>query len=183
MITLALPKAPYWLDLPYEVRLKVIPLSTPLYEAARHKSSRLVANLLKDHAQIMLAGGSVEGLPDLDDEDATAGLAQFLFVQALAELSIKAWEGVLGPKGKPAILTPEAIGHLMRFHQISDAFLLAYTKPYMELVTEGNGLRPAQNGTSAAGRPIARRAGNKTSPVQKGKKEQAGPSAPTLKTH
>ena len=165
MIRLSLPKDPYWLDLPHGVRVFVRPLTTAIHEAARAKGARLAGDLVSEHAEIVMAGGSVEGLPDLEDRDAMAGLSQFLFVQALAVAAIIRWEGVLDEDGEPADVTDKAVCGLMRFHRMAEGFVLAYTRPHAEAVAEGNASRPSPNGTSAAGRTIAEGVASKDSPV------------------
>lgn len=168
MIKLSLPKNPYWIDLPHGVRLYVRPLTMAVYEAARAKGSRLVADILQDHAEITMAGGTVEGLPDLNDEDARAGLSQFLFAQALAAAAIIRWEGVLSEDGDPMEVTEQSVADLMRYHDMAEGFLVKYTRSHAEAVSEGNASRPSPNGTTAAGRNIAEGAGSKDSPAPAG---------------
>lgn len=165
MIRLSLPKDPYWLDLPHGVRVLVRPLTTAIYEAARAKGARLAGDVVSEHAEIVMAGGAVEGLPDLEDEDAMAGLSQFLFVQALAVAAIIRWEGVLDEAGNPVEVTAKAVRDLMWFHRVAEGFVSAYTRPHAEAVAEGNASRPSPNGTSAAGRTIAEGAASKDSPA------------------
>ena len=165
MIRLSLPKDPYWIDLPHGVRLYVRPLTMAVYESARSKGARLARDILRDHAEIALAGGTVEGLPDLKDEDARAGLSQFLFAQALAVAAIIRWEGVLSEDGEPMETSEAAAADLMRYHDIAEEFLVKYTRSHAEAVAEGNASRPSPNGTSAAGRTIAGGAASKDSPV------------------
>ncbi len=165
MIRLSLPKEPYWLDLPHGARVFVRPLSTAIYEAARVKAARLARDVMSEHAGIAQAGGSVEGLPDLEDKDAVLGLSQFLFVQALAVAAIIRWEGVLDQNDQPAEITDKSVCGLMEFHRIAEEFVLAYTRTHTEAVAEGNALGPSPSGTSAAGRNIAGDAETKGSPV------------------
>ena len=75
MIRLSLPKDPCWVDLPHGVRVFVRPLTMAVYEAARAKWARLTSDLAGEHAGLVMAGGSVEGLPDLEDRDAVVGLS------------------------------------------------------------------------------------------------------------
>ncbi|OKH89211.1 hypothetical protein [Thalassospira sp. TSL5-1] len=165
MIRLSLPKEPYWLDLPHDVRLQVRPLDTSLYEAARHKGARLAQRLISDHAEITLAGGTVGELPDLNDPDAINGLSQFLFTQALATLAIMTWEGVLDDKNAPCPVNETSVAMLMRIPSIADEFLRKYTKPHHDVLAEGNGSGLAPNGISAAGPNIAPDAAPTTPPA------------------
>ncbi|MDJ0685399.1 MAG: hypothetical protein QNJ84_11910 [Alphaproteobacteria bacterium] len=163
MIRLGLPKEPYWLDMPHGVRLFVRPLTTAIYEAARAKGARLAGQVVGEHAEILQAGGSVEGLPDLEDADAVVGLSQFLFAQALAVSAIIRWEGVLAAEGGAADVSEETVFDLMRIHSVADDFLHLYTRPHREVIAEGNASRPSPNGASALGRDTAQDAGPKNS--------------------
>lgn len=168
MIRLNLETEPYWIDLPHGVRVFVRPLTTAIYEAAQAKGARLVAEILREHSEISLAGGTVEGLPDLEDRDAVAGLSQFLFAQALAMSAIIRWEGVLGEEDEPIEVSPDAVASLMKFHRMAEEFVVAYTRTHVEAIAEGNASRPSPSGTSAAGRNTAEGAENKGSPAQAG---------------
>jgi hypothetical protein len=165
MIRLSLPKEPYWLDLPHDVRVLVRPLDTSLYEAARHKGARLAQRLISDHAEITLAGGTVGELPDLNDPDAITGLSQFLFTQALATLAITVWEGVLDSESAPCPINETSVAMLMRIPSIADEFLRKYTKPHHDVLFEGNASGPAPNGTLATGPHTAPTAAPKTHPA------------------
>lgn len=157
MVRLSVPKEPYWMDLPHGVRVFVRPCSTAIYEAARAKGQRLVTSLLADHAEITLAGGSVEGLPDLDDADARDGLSQYLFTRALATAAIIAWSGVQRADGSgPAEVTEQTVADLMRIHTFAESFLIAYTQPLAEATMEGNVSGPSPSGTSGEGPRTAR---------------------------
>lgn len=126
MIRLSLPKDPYWLDLPHGVRLYVRPMTTAIYEAAHAKGARLANDLVREHVEITLAGGAVEGLPDLEDKDAVQGLSQFLFARTLAEAAIIRWENVADENGDPVKVSEKSVSELMRFHRIADAFIRDY---------------------------------------------------------
>ena len=165
MIRLSLPKEPYWLDLPHDVRVLVRPLDTSLYEAARHKGARLAQKLISDHTEITLAGGTVSQLPDLNDQDAITGVSQFLFTQALATLSIMEWTGVLDAENTPCPVNGTSIAMLMRIPSIADEFLRKYTKPHRDVLSEGNASGSAQNGISATGPHTAPTAAPKTPPA------------------
>lgn len=165
MIRLSLPKDPCWIDLPHGVRVLVRPLTTAIYEAARAKGARLAGDLVGEHAEIVMAGGSVEGLPNLEDRDAVVGLSQFLFAQALAAAAVIRWDGVLSEDGEPMEVSEAAVADLMRYHNIAEEFLVKYTRSHAEAVAEGNASRPSPNGTTAAGRNIAEGAESKDAPA------------------
>ena len=158
MLRLTMPKEPRWIDLPFGVRVLARPLTTAVNEAARAKGFRLTQRVLQDHAEITRAGGTVEGLPDLEDQDAQVGLSQLLYAQAIACVTIIEWEGVEAKEGGPAPVSEETICDLMQFHSVAEVFVVEITKAHREAIEEGNASRPARNGTSAAGRNTAKAA-------------------------
>lgn len=169
MIRLSIPKEPYWLDLSHGVRVRVRPLSTAVYEAARAKAARQSRAILADHAEIAAVGGDVSGLPDMADVDAVAGLSQLLFAQGLAVAAILEWTGVLdGDTDLPVPVTEKSVCDLMMVHRMAEDFVVQYTRTHEQLVAEGNGSRPAPNGTSAAGRDTATGAANREAPAPTG---------------
>jgi hypothetical protein len=167
MIRLSLPKEPYWLSLPHGVRVFVRPLTTPVYEAARTSGYRLAGELVKEHAEISMVGGTVEGLPDISDADAVSGLSQFLFTKALAVRAIMKWEGVVDNAGNPAEVTGQTVSDLMLIHDMAEAFLSEYTKIHAGLLSEGNASGLSPNGISEEGQNIAQGAETTGFHVQK----------------
>jgi len=165
MIRLDLPKEPYWMDMPHGVRLFVRPLTTAVYEAASARGRRLARQLCEEYAEVKAVGGSIEGLPDVSDPDAVAGLSQLIFVQALARSAVVAWEGVAAANGTRAPVTPGNVDALMLHHRVAEAFVVDYTRTLAELVSEGNASRPSPSGTSAAGRATAKGAGTAEAPA------------------
>jgi hypothetical protein len=167
MLRLAIPREPYWLDLPAGVRLQVRPLTTAIMAAAQARAQQAVAELAEQVRARRDAGLPPDGLPDLEDEAERAGVAQLLLIKALARHAILAWEGVLGAEGEaPAPVTPETVGDLMEgFWVVADAFLRQYTAPIDALLSEGNAFRPSLPGTSAAGAATAPSAETKDSPA------------------
>jgi hypothetical protein len=165
MIRLCLPKEPYWLDLPFGVRLRVRPLTTATYEAARIKGWRKARAVAREFADLKAVGGDISGLPDLRDDDAVAGFSQLLFAQALARAAILEWEGVLEADGAPAAVSDTNVADLMLIQGVAEAFVGLYTAPHEAVLAEGNASRPAADGTSAAGRDIAASAATTAPPA------------------
>lgn len=139
-VRLSFPREPYWIDLANGVRVQVRPLTTAAWETARARARRL-AEELADHEQaIAEAGGAVDGLPDLTDPDARQGLSQMLYVIALAQGAILAWDGVGDAAGAPAPVTADSVEALIRnVPSIAETFVVAYTRPLSEALAEGNG--------------------------------------------
>ena len=149
MIKLGTAEDPYWLSLPHGVRVKVRPLTTPIYEAAQAKGRRMVGDLMNGLAGVEAVGGTVDGLPDLTDQDAATGVSQLVFVQALARLSILEWEGVGDEAGSPLPVSPVAVDKLMAMYPFGERFITLYAERHNRVVAEGNGCGPSPNGTSA----------------------------------
>ena len=167
MLRLAVPKEPYWLDLPAGVRVQVRPLTTAVMAAAQARAQQAVAEFAEQVQSRREAGLALDGLPDLDDDAERAGLAQLLLVKALARHAVLAWEGVLRAEGDAsAPVSPETVGDLMEgFWVVADAFLRRYTAPIDALISEGNACGPSLPGTSAAGAGTATSAEPKASPA------------------
>jgi hypothetical protein len=149
MIRLNLPKDSRWLDLPMGVRVKVKPLSTPVYEACRFEADRRVRAIRTEMIEAKAAGATVKGLPDLNDDSALAGFSQFIFVQCLACAAIDDWKGVLCVDSDyPEPLTHDGINDLMRIHTMADSFLDQYVNDWGKIFVEGRPSVPGSNGTS-----------------------------------
>jgi len=179
MIRLNLPKESYWLDLPDGVRVKVRPLTTSVYEAARYDAQNRVRKILEEMGEVAAVGGSVEGIPDLTDEAQLQGFTHFLFVQSLARTAIERWEGVLEADGTPAPVKPGCIDELMSIHSMAENFILQYTAPYEALLREGEFSASGASGTSEAAPTIAAPAGMQTPPVPEVSPAATAADAPT----
>lgn len=162
MLRLKLPKEPYWLDLVYNIRVKVRPLTTAVYQAARQTALRKAAELYKDAEEIEAAGGAVEGLPEFGDAEGRSGLVEQLFIQALANVGIEEWDGVYDENDNPAPVSKENLDEAMRVHQIAEDFLTKYLRPHDDLLREGEPSTAGPNGTGAAGTDTASDAEKKT---------------------
>jgi hypothetical protein len=130
-------------------RLFVHPADGPIYEIARAKSNRWVAEIVESATSIEDFGGVVDGLPDLDDPDVLAGYSQSLFVQALACAAVIKWDGIGDECGRAVDVSEGAVRKLMRMPGVAEDFISKYTKEYADRVSEGNVSGVSQNGTSA----------------------------------
>jgi hypothetical protein len=152
MIRLDIQKEIYWIDLPAGVRLRVRPLSTPIMDAAKATVIKEILSMRAEFEKRQSNGESLDGMPDLDDEQVRHSLSKSLLVKALARGAVVEWEGVQSRDNKqPAELKPEAINDLMTIWFIAEEFWDKYTKYLELLVIEGNGLGLAATGISAAG--------------------------------
>lgn len=153
-----LPTEPYDLPpLPHGVRLRVRPLDTPVYEAARAKATRLIAGIKSQAADAASVGARLEGLPDLSDPDYLEGYRQFIFTVCLAQAAVI---GGTSPDETGATVdlgrldSPDRdafLASLMRRHNVAEAFIIAYTAEWAALDAEKNASSPAPNGGTAAG--------------------------------
>ncbi|WP_186002391.1 hypothetical protein [Mycobacterium sp. KBS0706] len=178
MIRLNLPRGPYWIDLPFGVRVRVRPMTTAIREQAVARGLRLAAELGQHAEAVEQAGGAVVGLPELLDPDARAGMSQMLYVQGLAQAAILEWEGVLEQDSDdPAPVSDEKVAEVFAFFPaIADSFTVQYTAPMREAIVEGKGSRSSPGGTTGEAPIIAEGAGTKGSPARK-----ARPSRSTAK--
>ncbi len=124
MLTLDLPRTPYWLALPRGVRVEIKPVTTAVMAAAQAAAARNLGALRATE-------------PDLDP-DLSRGLAFAFLVKALARHAVTAWEGVGDTVGKPLPLSPEAIERLMDLDDIAAAFWDRATAPVVTVAAEGN---------------------------------------------
>ena len=131
MLKLKLSRDPYWIDMPFEVRVQVRPISTSL----------------------MLEMNRDPAVQDAKNEDAKTETMGVAMVLSMARLAIIAWEGVTDDTGQPVEVTPENINALMDVFQIFQSFQTAYALPALELGQEGNALPPLPNGNLAAADP------------------------------
>lgn len=170
-LRLDFPTEARWLDgLPGGVRLRVEPVTHPVYLAAQEMARRSLAAALRETADGAEADGPPDRSPDrppdlppgltlsaadrarLDDPDARRGIAEDLLVRALARLTVRDWQGVLDADGgSPAPCTPERLDVLMHgYWPVADAFFARIMAPLDALVAEGNACTAAPDGTGAA---------------------------------
>ena len=129
--------APRWVDLGElgnGVRLHVLPITTEVMMQARREVRR--------------------GMPDAPEGAVDAGESVdptgFEMSVAVARRVVLAWEGVGGPDGEPAPVTPENICALLQNWQLWQAWALHVAAPALGLLSEKNASAPSPN-SSAAG--------------------------------
>lgn len=168
MLRLNLKKEPYWLDLPSGVRVHVRPLTTAIMTAAQSSVIKQIKALREEIKQYEETGKTPWAFPDLENEQARLGLSQALMVKALAAAAIIAWEGVMQPgSDELAVINEQTVSELMDIWFIGQEFWEKYTTSFTMAEMEGNGSRPAANGTMAAGQTTAPAASRKTSRAAK----------------
>jgi hypothetical protein len=129
LLTLAIPTASTWIDLPKGVRLRIRPVTTAVVAAAQSASLR--------EAEALRDAGDADGL-DLADPDVAKGLGFALMVKALARYAVLEWEGVGDASGELLPCTPENIVLLMDLDEMATAFWRAAFAPVAAVSAEGN---------------------------------------------
>lgn len=142
LLSLDMPVEPYRIDLTGTVWVRVRPLDTPLFEAAKARAWRRVAELREHVAAVREEGGDVSGLPDFTDADVRDGYAQSLLITALAQMGIVAWGGIR------ADFSEDAVAKLMRRPEIAADFYRKYFAPVESASAEGNASAAGSAGTS-----------------------------------
>ena len=150
-VQLNIPTKPYWLDLPHGVKLHVRPCTVLITETARSAAVRVISDI-RDGAEAVRDVGLMEKLGvDFTNPDQVDAVGRVTYAVAIARAAIMAWEGVVqADSDEPAPVNAGTVQHLMLIPSMADVFLDKYTRPIEQLVTEGNGSRPEQNGSSAA---------------------------------
>ena len=133
MIRINLSPEPQWLNLGYDVRLQLVPLTTALMVATR--SDPAVQDLAADA-----------------NNDTRAAV----FATALARRAIVDWEGVGDAVGKGLLVTPEGIDALLSLWPIFEAYNLLYVSRGMLLDAEKNASAPSPTGTSVGAKATVR---------------------------
>ena len=151
MLKLTQPNEPFWLDLPYGVRLKLRPLTTALMNAALHRAKQIAATWRED-----------ESIPTSHEGYLNAAL-----VTGLAQCAILEWEGVVDESSNPLAVNDDHIAQLMDIWLIADQFWQSYWAKMEAWEAEGNASAPSVAGTMAAAGAIAKTAKQKTSHVAK----------------
>jgi hypothetical protein len=129
---------PYWLDLDPGLRVLVEAPGSVAWMIARDAAWR---------AMRAAAGpeSAEEGdLAEVQDDAWAEG--QVAFAIALAQRSIKAWEGVGDADGQPIEPTPERVAQLLKQHGPYEAFHREYVKPVLEREAEKNVSSLSSNG-------------------------------------
>ena len=174
MLRLQIPKKPYWIECGSGVRVKVRPLTSPIFYQARafmeHKLRALGEASLKEDKP-----------STLENKVKRQALAEQYLTCGLARAGILEWEGILeADSDVPAPLLPEKIDELFEnFWSVAEVFRQQYTGLWEMLEQEKNGSGLVSTGTSETGRSTAKGAVSKTSRVAKGKGAKAAKSVPT----
>lgn len=149
MLRLNLSNKERWLDLGHGVKVKVLPMTTPLMLNAQGTRAVTSGDVTETAA------------------DATVG-----FAVAVAKLAITDWSGVGDADGKAIAVTPAGIDALLQVFPIFTAFQRQYISPGISLVAEKNGSAPSLNGTTAGAR---RTAGNAKAPAKNAPRAKTRP--------
>lgn len=161
-LKLNLQKEPYWIDLPFDVRVKVNPCTTASYFSARSESFNKWGKILDEPGKET-------------NEHEKAGLFEEIFIKALARNAIIEWEGVLNnDNDKKAPINDQTVSDLMEFWDIAQSFGKQYTENTESIKLEGNALGLCANGIlpKAEGPNTVTDVKEKNSPVHKDKNQE-----------
>lgn len=135
MLKLTPDLSPQWLDVLPDVRIRLKPAESATMLVGRTAATKALA-----------AGGS--------DAD-----AEFAFTAACVVWGALAWEGVGDETGAPLDMSEDGLVRLLKQNFTAfDKIDRAYVLPILMRDAEKNASSPSLNGTSAAAKPIARRA-------------------------
>jgi len=137
MLRLDIPHERRWLDLARGVRFEAEPATTALITTARVRAARQMTDLRKAVEDARLAGLPLQG-PDVTDPDIAAGYAFALSCVALARVTVKDWDGIIGADGKPAAFDVEKVPQVLQHPDIAEDFWRQMTAAQDALVAEGN---------------------------------------------
>ncbi len=164
---------PDWLDLSPGLRVLVEAPGSVAWMIARDAAWR---------AMRATAGPApAEGEDPAPPEDDAWAEGQVAFAIALAQRSIKAWEGVGDAKGRPVDPTPERIAQLLKQHGPYEAFHRQYVRPVLEREAEKNVSSLSSNGAGKMrARATAGSAGRKKAGPAKAARSKPTSPDPTL---
>lgn len=181
MITLVLPKEPYWLDLVLGIRVQVRPHNT-LQDTRARAYAKHIAGFEPDE----LVAIGID--PDLaenvrSDDPATREAAnEYLYVLALGQVGILAWEDVQDEQGEEAPVEEITVNQLLGIPAMAADFVAQYMAQYNQVVAEKNGSTPAPSGTSVGAPRTANSATRRISPAAGAKSAPTDTGARTAKT-
>ncbi len=158
MLTLSLPKNPYWLTIAGDLAFKVRPLTTAIWSTAQarvRQEIRLRLDLQKSMAGANITPSTANGeyLPDYTDPAVLEGEGEALFCRFLAQIGIIDWKGVYDHEGEPVTFDPgnaeDYIATIMDQHpDVAKLFLVDYVSGRLDLEEEKKNYAPGPNGTT-----------------------------------
>jgi len=113
MLRLNLSPSAVWIDLPFDVRLLVDPVTSAMWAAAK-------------------AGVAQPALP----ESATTDQQIVALVSPLARIVVRDWTGVGDEAGNAIPVSPEAVTALMDIYVMAQAFSRLHMMPYLLVQAE-----------------------------------------------
>lgn len=167
MISLKIQKEPYWLELGYEVKVKVKPCTSAVFYQAKAYMNQKIAAIASEYKKAQDIGAETD-LPNLDDIKVREAFADEHLTIGMAIAGIIDWEGVLEVDNEnKAKLTETKIEELFsNFWLIAENFRNQYCGIREVLEAEKNDLKPDATGTSAKGGNIVKSAPSKNVSAQ-----------------
>lgn len=157
MLKLKINKEPYWLELGYDVRVKVKPCTSAVfYEAKAYMNSKL-SELAKIYKENKTAGIVEADVVDVENPIKREALADKYLLIGLGVAGILEWDGVMeADEDKAAPLIESKIDELFsNFWAVAENFRHQYCGLQEILAAEKNDYTPEPSGTSVTGEAIA----------------------------
>lgn len=163
MFKLTTKRDPYWLELPFGVRVKMKPFCTSTINAVQYGATRQVRKLKVEFEELKAVGKKSSSSVNFEDKDQVEDLINNMIMKGYATASIIEWENVEDPnkEGSLAECTPKNIEYLVEEPKIGQALWDHIQKDLSALFDEGNFSSPGASGTSQTGLDTAVPAKNK----------------------
>ena len=151
MLTLKINKEPYWLDLGYEVKVKVKPCTSAVFYEAKAYMNAKLAELAKEYKANKDAG--LEVSEDIENSVKREALTDKFLLIGLGLAGILEWQGIQeADSEKAAPLTEAKIDELFsNFWVVAENFRNQYCGLRELLDAEKNVSTPEPSGTSVTG--------------------------------
>ncbi|WP_019223971.1 hypothetical protein [Bartonella rattaustraliani] len=129
MLKLSLPTEPYWLDVGFDVRIKVRPCTSAIFYQARAFMNQKLQSLGEAYRAQKDVGVAQSDLPNLEESNVREALAEQYLTLGLARAGIIEWEGICeADSDVPASVTSQKIEELFAaYWVIAETFRQQYT--------------------------------------------------------
>ncbi|MDH3661181.1 MAG: hypothetical protein OEU92_14335 [Alphaproteobacteria bacterium] len=183
MIDLSQRTEPYGIDLPYGLKVTVKPLTTAGMAAAQSSARRAVEDIERQLRERRVAGLTLDGMPDLDEDGERDGFYQAQLIRELAVRHITDWAGI-ELDGGPAPPDADNIAAVMNLYPIGERFFQEFTlrQVLLNAAKNGSGLSVAGISSRAEGPNTAEAVEMMECPAAEEHAEPTDDSAPIAST-
>lgn len=158
MLKLNIPKEPYWLNVGYDVKIKVKPCTSQVFYQAKAYMNDKITQTVKQFKQAKEVGANVSDFLDLNNAKIREAYADEQLTIGMAIAGILDWEGVLEAENddKVEVCEQKIVELFSNFWLIAENFRNQYCGVREILEAEKNVSSPDVNGISAKGENIAK---------------------------